>query len=104
MDALSMVLPQQFALGLWLPQGGDLRTVLGRGPASLRPPSLAAPNGTFHGCLIHGAGKGLGGGLGARMLDQPFFFFQTTEKRGKESKTAFGGPVVSSLYQEETIR
>ncbi|XP_075012914.1 acyl-CoA-binding domain-containing protein 6 isoform X5 [Calonectris borealis] len=27
-----------------------------------------------------------------------------TEKRGKESKTAFGGPVVSSLYQEETIR
>uniref|UniRef100_A0A8B9RUX4 Acyl-CoA-binding domain-containing protein 6 n=1 Tax=Accipiter nisus TaxID=211598 RepID=A0A8B9RUX4_9AVES len=28
---------------------------------------------------------------------------QTTEKRGKESKTAFGGPVVSSLYQEETI-
>ncbi|KAI6064183.1 Acyl-CoA-binding domain-containing protein 6 [Aix galericulata] len=28
----------------------------------------------------------------------------TTEKRGKESKTAFGGPVVSSLYQEETIR
>ncbi|XP_009693435.1 PREDICTED: acyl-CoA-binding domain-containing protein 6 [Cariama cristata] len=29
---------------------------------------------------------------------------QTTEKRGKESKTAFGGPVVSSLYQEETIR
>lgn len=41
----------RFALGLWLPQGGDLRTVLGRGPASLRPPSLAAPNGTFHGCL-----------------------------------------------------
>ncbi|XP_074689049.1 acyl-CoA-binding domain-containing protein 6 isoform X3 [Strix aluco] len=30
--------------------------------------------------------------------------FQMTEKRGKESKTAFGGPVVSSLYQEETIR
>ncbi|XP_072723871.1 acyl-CoA-binding domain-containing protein 6 isoform X1 [Ciconia boyciana] len=29
---------------------------------------------------------------------------QTTEKRGKESKTTFGGPVVSSLYQEETIR
>ncbi|XP_010172354.1 acyl-CoA-binding domain-containing protein 6 [Antrostomus carolinensis] len=29
---------------------------------------------------------------------------QTTEKRGKEGKTAFGGPVVSSLYQEETIR
>ncbi|KAM9619563.1 acyl-CoA-binding domain-containing protein 6 isoform 2-T2 [Morphnus guianensis] len=29
---------------------------------------------------------------------------QMTEKRGKESKTAFGGPVVSSLYQEETIR
>ncbi|XP_062437998.1 acyl-CoA-binding domain-containing protein 6 isoform X2 [Rhea pennata] len=29
---------------------------------------------------------------------------QTTEKRGKECKTAFGGPVVSSLYQEETIR
>ncbi|XP_061859717.1 acyl-CoA-binding domain-containing protein 6 isoform X2 [Colius striatus] len=29
---------------------------------------------------------------------------QTTEKRGKESKTAFGGPVVSSLYQEEIIR
>ncbi|XP_063200318.1 acyl-CoA-binding domain-containing protein 6 isoform X7 [Chroicocephalus ridibundus] len=29
---------------------------------------------------------------------------QTAEKRGKESKTAFGGPVVSSLYQEETIR
>ncbi|XP_057283046.1 acyl-CoA-binding domain-containing protein 6 isoform X2 [Pezoporus wallicus] len=31
-------------------------------------------------------------------------FKQMTEKRGKESKTAFGGPVVSSLYQEETIR
>ncbi|XP_050162807.1 acyl-CoA-binding domain-containing protein 6 isoform X2 [Myiozetetes cayanensis] len=29
---------------------------------------------------------------------------QTTEKRAKESKTVFGGPVVSSLYQEETIR
>ncbi|XP_064310586.1 acyl-CoA-binding domain-containing protein 6 isoform X2 [Phalacrocorax carbo] len=29
---------------------------------------------------------------------------QTTEKKGRESKTAFGGPVVSSLYQEETIR
>ncbi|XP_017592891.1 PREDICTED: acyl-CoA-binding domain-containing protein 6 [Corvus brachyrhynchos] len=29
---------------------------------------------------------------------------QTTEKRGKESKTVFGGPVISSLYQEETIR
>ncbi|XP_053929197.1 acyl-CoA-binding domain-containing protein 6 isoform X2 [Cuculus canorus] len=29
---------------------------------------------------------------------------QVTEKRGKESKTTFGGPVVSSLYQEETIR
>ncbi|XP_042662684.1 acyl-CoA-binding domain-containing protein 6 isoform X2 [Tyto alba] len=29
---------------------------------------------------------------------------QMTDKRGKESKTAFGGPVVSSLYQEETIR
>uniref|UniRef100_A0A8C6ZZC6 Acyl-CoA-binding domain-containing protein 6 n=1 Tax=Nothoprocta perdicaria TaxID=30464 RepID=A0A8C6ZZC6_NOTPE len=29
---------------------------------------------------------------------------QITEKRGKECKTAFGGPVVSSLYQEETIR
>ncbi|XP_074763038.1 acyl-CoA-binding domain-containing protein 6 isoform X2 [Athene noctua] len=29
---------------------------------------------------------------------------QMTEKKGKESKTAFGGPVVSSLYQEETIR
>uniref|UniRef100_U3K055 Acyl-CoA-binding domain-containing protein 6 n=1 Tax=Ficedula albicollis TaxID=59894 RepID=U3K055_FICAL len=28
---------------------------------------------------------------------------QTTEKRGKESKTVFGGPVVSSLYQEEEI-
>jgi len=42
--------------------------------------------------------------MGAGVLDQSFFFFQTTEKRGKESKTAFGGPVVSSLYQEETIR
>uniref|UniRef100_A0A8C8RCK5 Acyl-CoA-binding domain-containing protein 6 n=1 Tax=Pelusios castaneus TaxID=367368 RepID=A0A8C8RCK5_9SAUR len=29
---------------------------------------------------------------------------QTPEKRGKEGKTGFGGPVVSSLYQEETIR
>ncbi|XP_010226928.1 PREDICTED: acyl-CoA-binding domain-containing protein 6 [Tinamus guttatus] len=29
---------------------------------------------------------------------------QATEKRGKDCKTAFGGPVVSSLYQEETIR
>ncbi|XP_025940422.1 acyl-CoA-binding domain-containing protein 6 isoform X7 [Apteryx rowi] len=29
---------------------------------------------------------------------------ETPEKRGKECKTAFGGPVVSSLYQEETIR
>ncbi|NWH96730.1 ACBD6 protein, partial [Tichodroma muraria] len=28
---------------------------------------------------------------------------QATEKRGKESKTVFGGPVVSSLYQEEEI-
>lgn len=36
-----------FALGLWLPQGGDLRTVLGKGPASLRPPSLAFPIGLF---------------------------------------------------------
>lgn len=42
--------------------------------------------------------------LGASMLDRSFFFFQVTEKRGKESKSAFGGPVVSSLYQEETIR
>uniref|UniRef100_A0A8D0HSE5 Acyl-CoA-binding domain-containing protein 6 n=1 Tax=Sphenodon punctatus TaxID=8508 RepID=A0A8D0HSE5_SPHPU len=29
---------------------------------------------------------------------------QTTEKKGKEGKSGFGGPVVSSLYQEETIR
>ncbi|XP_064004243.1 acyl-CoA-binding domain-containing protein 6 isoform X1 [Pogoniulus pusillus] len=29
---------------------------------------------------------------------------QMTEKKVKENKTAFGGPVVSSLYQEETIR
>uniref|UniRef100_A0A674JX60 Acyl-CoA-binding domain-containing protein 6 n=1 Tax=Terrapene triunguis TaxID=2587831 RepID=A0A674JX60_9SAUR len=29
---------------------------------------------------------------------------QTPEKSGKEGKTGFGGPVVSSLYQEETIR
>ncbi|XP_067997551.1 acyl-CoA-binding domain-containing protein 6 isoform X1 [Melanerpes formicivorus] len=29
---------------------------------------------------------------------------EVTEKRAKESKTSFGGPVVSSLYQEETIR
>ncbi|NXR62037.1 ACBD6 protein, partial [Rhadina sibilatrix] len=28
---------------------------------------------------------------------------QTTEKRGKEGKTGFGGPVISSLYQEEEI-
>uniref|UniRef100_A0A8C0VLH5 Acyl-CoA-binding domain-containing protein 6 n=1 Tax=Cyanistes caeruleus TaxID=156563 RepID=A0A8C0VLH5_CYACU len=28
---------------------------------------------------------------------------QTTEKRGKESKTVFGGPVISSLYQEEEM-
>ncbi|XP_014165654.2 LOW QUALITY PROTEIN: acyl-CoA-binding domain-containing protein 6 [Geospiza fortis] len=28
---------------------------------------------------------------------------QTPEKRGKESKTVFGGPVISSLYQEEEI-
>ncbi|XP_029768315.1 acyl-CoA-binding domain-containing protein 6 isoform X1 [Terrapene carolina triunguis] len=28
---------------------------------------------------------------------------QTPEKSGKEGKTGFGGPVVSSLYQEETI-
>ncbi|XP_003219917.2 acyl-CoA-binding domain-containing protein 6 [Anolis carolinensis] len=29
---------------------------------------------------------------------------QITEKKGKEGKGGFGGPVVSSLYQEETIR
>ncbi|XP_054837528.1 acyl-CoA-binding domain-containing protein 6 [Eublepharis macularius] len=29
---------------------------------------------------------------------------QVTEKKGKEGKAGFGGPVVSSLYQEETIR
>ncbi|XP_075792933.1 acyl-CoA-binding domain-containing protein 6 [Pelodiscus sinensis] len=29
---------------------------------------------------------------------------QIPEKRGKEGKIGFGGPVVSSLYQEETIR
>ncbi|XP_066481055.1 acyl-CoA-binding domain-containing protein 6 isoform X2 [Tiliqua scincoides] len=29
---------------------------------------------------------------------------QIAEKKGKEGKTGFGGPVVSSLYQEETIR
>ncbi|XP_060630441.2 acyl-CoA-binding domain-containing protein 6 [Anolis sagrei] len=29
---------------------------------------------------------------------------QVTEKKGKEGKGGFGGPVVSSLYQEETIR
>ncbi|XP_077188338.1 acyl-CoA-binding domain-containing protein 6 isoform X2 [Paroedura picta] len=29
---------------------------------------------------------------------------QVVEKKGKEGKTSFGGPVVSSLYQEETIR
>ncbi|XP_042321699.1 acyl-CoA-binding domain-containing protein 6 isoform X1 [Sceloporus undulatus] len=29
---------------------------------------------------------------------------QITEKKGKEGKAGFGGPVVSSLYQEETIR
>ncbi|XP_050819332.1 acyl-CoA-binding domain-containing protein 6 isoform X2 [Gopherus flavomarginatus] len=29
---------------------------------------------------------------------------QTPEKSRKEGKTGFGGPVVSSLYQEETIR
>ncbi|XP_071291948.1 acyl-CoA-binding domain-containing protein 6 [Agelaius tricolor] len=28
---------------------------------------------------------------------------QTPEKRAKESKTVFGGPVISSLYQEEEI-
>ncbi|XP_038000210.1 acyl-CoA-binding domain-containing protein 6 isoform X2 [Motacilla alba alba] len=28
---------------------------------------------------------------------------QTPEKRGKETKTVFGGPVISSLYQEEEI-
>lgn len=30
--------------------------------------------------------------------------FQKAEKKGKEGKVGFGGPVVSSLYQEETIR
>ncbi|XP_060053758.1 acyl-CoA-binding domain-containing protein 6 isoform X1 [Erinaceus europaeus] len=29
---------------------------------------------------------------------------QLPEKKGKEAKTGFGGPVVSSLYQEEIIR
>ncbi|XP_008064432.1 acyl-CoA-binding domain-containing protein 6 isoform X2 [Carlito syrichta] len=29
---------------------------------------------------------------------------QTQEKKGKEANTGFGGPVVSSLYHEETIR
>ncbi|XP_063154528.1 acyl-CoA-binding domain-containing protein 6 isoform X2 [Candoia aspera] len=29
---------------------------------------------------------------------------QISEKKGKEGKAVFGGPVVSSLYQEETIR
>ncbi|XP_004853392.1 acyl-CoA-binding domain-containing protein 6 isoform X4 [Heterocephalus glaber] len=29
---------------------------------------------------------------------------QTSEKKGKEAKSGFGGPVVSSLYHEETIR
>ncbi|XP_062990538.1 acyl-CoA-binding domain-containing protein 6 [Elgaria multicarinata webbii] len=29
---------------------------------------------------------------------------QIAEKKGKEGKAGFGGPVVSSLYQEETIR
>ncbi|XP_058130803.1 acyl-CoA-binding domain-containing protein 6 isoform X1 [Dasypus novemcinctus] len=29
---------------------------------------------------------------------------QTSEKKGKEANTGFGGPVVSSLYHEETIR
>ncbi|XP_074859382.1 acyl-CoA-binding domain-containing protein 6 isoform X2 [Carettochelys insculpta] len=29
---------------------------------------------------------------------------QIPEKKGKEGKSGFGGPVVSSLYQEETIR
>ncbi|XP_053103087.1 acyl-CoA-binding domain-containing protein 6 isoform X2 [Hemicordylus capensis] len=29
---------------------------------------------------------------------------QIAEKKGKEGKSGFGGPVVSSLYQEETIR
>ncbi|XP_062960841.1 acyl-CoA-binding domain-containing protein 6 isoform X2 [Cynocephalus volans] len=29
---------------------------------------------------------------------------QTPEKKGKEANTGFGGPVVSSLYHEETIR
>ncbi|NXP38324.1 ACBD6 protein, partial [Leiothrix lutea] len=37
-----------------------------------------------------------------RKLD-PSWNPQTTEKRGKESKTGFGGPVISSLYQEEEI-
>ncbi|KYO24268.1 acyl-CoA-binding domain-containing protein 6 isoform X1 [Alligator mississippiensis] len=38
-----------------------------------------------------------------RKLD-PSWNPQTTEKKGKGGKTTFGGPVVSSLYQEETIR
>ncbi|XP_063095932.1 acyl-CoA-binding domain-containing protein 6 isoform X2 [Cavia porcellus] len=29
---------------------------------------------------------------------------QTSEKKGKEARSGFGGPVVSSLYHEETIR
>uniref|UniRef100_A0A8C6Y462 Acyl-CoA-binding domain-containing protein 6 n=1 Tax=Naja naja TaxID=35670 RepID=A0A8C6Y462_NAJNA len=29
---------------------------------------------------------------------------QISEKKGKEGKSVYGGPVVSSLYQEETIR
>ncbi|XP_029474410.1 acyl-CoA-binding domain-containing protein 6 [Rhinatrema bivittatum] len=29
---------------------------------------------------------------------------QTAERKGEEQKTGFGGPVVSCLYQEETIR
>ncbi|KAM6455508.1 acyl-CoA-binding domain-containing protein 6 [Liasis olivaceus] len=29
---------------------------------------------------------------------------QISEKKGKEGKAVFGGPVISSLYQEETIR
>uniref|UniRef100_A0A8C5SAA1 Acyl-CoA-binding domain-containing protein 6 n=1 Tax=Laticauda laticaudata TaxID=8630 RepID=A0A8C5SAA1_LATLA len=34
----------------------------------------------------------------------PTWNAQISEKKGKEGKSVYGGPVVSSLYQEETIR
>ncbi|XP_040421114.1 acyl-CoA-binding domain-containing protein 6 isoform X3 [Cygnus olor] len=74
----------------------------GSGSGGAEPPGRHLP------ALFEQAAERLPGLLGAASKEQLLYLYarykQTTEKRGKESKTAFGGPVVSSLYQEETIR